>query len=92
MSWPGRAPGFPLTRLPDGTVATVLPGIEGEVYRLEVSRGLDVWEPVADVVAADGLVRFLDAEASDHSYRFYRLRPMVPEVLEQTDLPPLGSW
>ena len=92
MTEPTR-PWGPLTRLPDGTVHAALPGDEGEVYRIEVSRGLDAWEPVADAVAVDGSVRFLDADAPGHSYRFYRLRPVVPEVLDEpTALPSLGSW
>jgi hypothetical protein len=66
--------------LPDGSFHVRFPGQDGLSYRLEVSPNLADWTMVADAVASDGCVDYVDADRSNQPCRFYRLRPVTAQA------------
>ncbi len=81
---PGRAaatildndvPPPPIVRLPDRLIQLRLPGTPGAGFRIEASADLVHWVTIYSAVAADGAIQFVDPEAADLPFRFYRTVP-----------------
>jgi hypothetical protein len=59
-----------------GSFEITLQGQSNVAYVIEASRDLLEWRPVGtNVVAADGFLRYIDADSAVMPYRFYRGRP-----------------
>lgn len=68
----GLAATLLLTHMPDGQAQITLQGQPSRNYQLEVSTDLVFWFPVEAKASANGIVQFLDAEATQYPIRFYR--------------------
>ena len=55
-----------------------LQGLPGQTYQIESSTNLLNWSVAGNVVGTNSLVLFLDANATNHSRRFYRAVTTLP--------------
>jgi len=72
-----------LTRLPGDVLHFGVPGDDGRPYRVEVSEDLTHWTPVSDTVADGGRVVFVQPRVTGFKHRFYRVRPIMIEALDE---------
>jgi len=64
-----------VTVAPGGPATVLWAGIPGATYILEASSDLLEWAPVGSgTVGANGLFEIIDADAGNHSSRYYRTR------------------
>jgi hypothetical protein len=71
----------PVHRLTDGAFHVSLPAQAGLAYRLESSANLLDWDLVADGVAVDGSLNYVEPAPNGGANRFYRVRPIVSQAM-----------
>lgn len=64
-----------LPQFADGALHLRFAGESSQTYELQVSTDLTNWTPVAQAVASNGAVGYVDTETSQTQCRFYRVRP-----------------
>jgi len=69
-----------ITRLalqPDGSMKLIAHGVPGQTYQIQAAATLAApvsWATIGSSVAAtDGVITFTDADAANHSCRYYRV-------------------
>ena len=68
--------------LPRDVFHLCVPGDDGKPYRVEVSDDLTQWSTVSDTIAEGGQVEFVQPDMTGFKHRFYRVRPIVLEALD----------
>jgi uncharacterized repeat protein (TIGR03806 family) len=59
---------------PDGTIRLLVQGSDGINYIVEASTNLSTWTPVFTNAPVGNLFDFVDPDATNHAFRFYRGR------------------
>ena len=59
---------------PDGTLSFLVQGSDGVSYVVEASTNLATWMPVFTNAPVGSLFQFVDPDATNHQFRFYRGR------------------
>jgi hypothetical protein len=60
--------------LPDGTLRLVATGGVNFTYTVEASTNLTDWVALSNILNEIGTFEFIDSDATNHGYRFYRTR------------------
>jgi len=63
----------PVKALPGGGLRIGIEGELGRSYLIEASSDLAIWQPVAAVENANGILQFVDRQARTSNHRFYRV-------------------
>lgn len=67
--------------LPNGQVELIFSGVPGQDYIVEASTNLFLWRPISVVTGTSGPLSFIDPEATNFSWRFYRVHQGASQTL-----------
>jgi hypothetical protein len=63
-----------ITRQPNGHITLALTSALGDAFRLETSTNLTTWQPLANLLATNQPLSFIDTSTSANALRYYRAK------------------